>query len=275
MKSKNIIIAVFAVVFLCHCKTEEAEPYTNEQIVTDNAQAALYFHTLFREAEAVWAFIHEKDYEEGTYTETIRPNVSKEMVHTINNNAHNVTVTYSTWTSGHLTLMGKITVIFGKDSYRRDAMVANIYFTDISINWQSVVGEASMKYISGENDRYSFTLIEGAKIFEEGHGKPELISATINNGQYERLSKESDGDLWAYAGEMKGQLRNDPSLSYTNTVAATLTVNNETVDGRVYYNMACKTARQGISRIKIEGRPDVYFEYFCSEYGLLSVTHIE
>ena len=68
MKIRNIILLTIAIVSLCDCsKDTPEEPYSNKDIVEVNAQAALYFHTVFREAENAWAFINSKEYKPDAY----------------------------------------------------------------------------------------------------------------------------------------------------------------------------------------------------------------
>ena len=280
MKTGNIILLA-AVLVLCQCKKDSEEPYPNENIVMDNAQAALYFHTVFREAEYAWAFIDSKGYKEGTYTDDAnRVAGSKELIY--NENTKIVTIKYHIWETNHLTLAGSMDVKFGVSSYRDDGQIANVYLTDLSINWQTVVGESAIKYRKGENsanDYYMYTLLEGAAIHEEGGSMPVLISSTITNGQYERIegceTLMQGDDLWAFSGVMTGLLHNDPNLKYTNTVIPNYTLNGESKNGRIYYTMNCKLAKQGFSQITIAKRPDIFFEYDCSKYNFVSVTQVQ
>jgi len=275
-QNKNIIIFA-AVIFLCQCEKVTKVPYANDRIVEDNAQAALYFHTVFREAENAWAFIDSVDYAEGVYKDPASTlTVYKEL--TYNDTTNTVSIEYHDWQTNHLLLMGNMDVVF-KDSYRKNGVVANIYLSGFSINGQNVVGEPSIKY-TGSNTKVQYTYtLNNAAIYEEGNSKQVLISGTISNGQYERIEGNEtwtqDDDVWAYSGEMKGQLRNDPNLKYTNTVLSTYMVNGESINGKINYNMDCTTARQGISQIKIPGRSDIIFFYGCSECYLISVSHID
>ena len=279
---KNIILFA-AIIFLCQCKDESKEPYSNEYIVTDNAQAALYFHVIFREAENVWAYIDSMDYAEGIYRVPESPSTNYKKLNCTDEEGKNIVIVeYHEWKTNHLSLAGKIKVIFSNDSsYRKNGMVANVYLEDFSINGQDVVGASTVKFTgAGEKDLYTFSLLNGSAIYQRGSSKSVLISGIINNGQYERIEGREtfspDDDLWAYYGVMTGQLRNDPNLKYTNTVSATATytVNGESRNGKVQYNMECMTALQGMSQIQIKGRPDIFFFYNCSEYYFESETHV-
>jgi len=281
---KNTIIFA-AIIFLCQCKKEPEAPYSNENIVTDNAQAALYFHTIFREAENAWGFIDSMKYEKGKYPfEPNRFTTSKELTY----NEKTVTIEYNNWETNGLYLSGTITVSFGIGSFRKEGSIANIYLTDFSINQQYVVGGSSIKFIKkvavkekeGEyNDTYTFTLLDGAAIHECGYSMPVLISCTIANGQYERSEGNKtfrqDNDVWVYSGVMTGMLHDDPNLKYTNTVMANYTENGVNKDGKVHFTTNCITAKQGRSQIKIPKRPDIIFEFDCERCIFGSVEHIK
>ena len=282
MNIKNIIILVIAIVLFSQCeKMDPEESYSNEVIALDNAQAALYFHTVFREAENAWAFIDSKHYVSGEYDDPkmnpATPTISKVLVY--DEDKKSVTIRYNAWVSDNLLLIGNIKVEFNKDSYCRDAQKATIYLTDFSINWQNVTGRSQIIYakVNG-NDHYSYILYDPSSIHKEGDNKPELISGGISNGQYERIKGKTtllqDDDEWAYSGTMKGRLREDPKLSFTNKVLAPYTENGETKDERVFYAMGCKTAKHGISQITISGRPDIKYRYACSEIEFVSTTNV-
>ena len=283
VKNKNIILFA-AIIFLCECKEKSDEPYPNEYIVTDNAQGAMYFHAIFREAEYVWAYIDSMDYAEGVYRLPESPSTDyRELICTEDKekNTNTVIVEYHDWKTNHLSLAGKIKVIFSNDSsYRKNGKVANVYLEDFSINGQDVVGESTIKFTgNSEKDLYAYTLSNGSAIYQLGNSKSVLISGGVNNGQYERVEGmetfSQDDDVWAFQGVMTGQLRNDPNLKYTNTVSATVMIDGAREDGRVFYNMSCKIAQKGFSQIKIPKRPEIDFEYECSRCRFTSVTHID
>ena len=280
MKLKNIIILA-AIVFLYQCKKNPEEPYSNLDIVRDNAQAGLYFHTVFREAENAWAFIDSVGYKEGTYSDAAnQPSIYKELDY--NESTGIATIEYCAWSTNHLLLSGNIKLIFDTCSYRSDGKLANIYFSDFSINGQSVVGESSIKYrkvANNANDNYTFTLLDGTAIHKQGRSMPVLISSTVANGQYERIQGNEtfsqDDDVWAFSGVMTGMLHNDPNLKYTNTVIPAATINGESQDIRIYYSMNCRFAQKGFSQITFPKRPDINFVYNCSEYIFDSVTRVQ
>ena len=285
---KNIIILV-AIIFLCQCKKDPETPYPNENIVLDNAQAALYFHTVFCEAENAWAFIAGKEYKDGLYpNEANRLTVYKKL--TYDQSAKMATIEYSSWETNYQNLYGAVRVRFEVDSYRRDGKVANVYLDDLTINGQRVAGEAAIKFIKKLEDKdkeveardtYTFTLLEGAVIHEYGYSMPVLISCTITNGgQYERIAGnetlEQGDDEWVYSGVMTGMLRNDPNLKYTNTVLTTYKDSKgEIRDGRIYFTNDCVTAKQGASEIKIAKRPDIIFWYDCKGCFFGTLEHID
>jgi len=275
---RNIILFA-AIIFLCQCKSEAS--YSNEDIVRDNAQAALYFHAIFREAENVWAYIDSMDYEEVIYKDPASTSVMyKELKCTEDENKNTVIVEYEEWKTNHLSLAGRIRVVFSNDSsYRKNGMVANVYLEGFSINGQDVVGESTIKFTgNSERDLYTFSLLNGAAIYMKENSKTALISCAINNGQYERIEGREtfsqDDDLWVYTGSMTGQLRNDPGLKYSNTVSATYTEGGVSKDGKVYFDMICTTAQKGRALIKIQGRSDILIDYYCSVCDFQTVTHV-
>ena len=245
----------------------------------DNAQAALYFHTIFREAEIAWAFIHEKKYVSGTYDDPAsKSTFYRKYTCKDNINAIDVTINYNAWVSNHLLLSGTIIVQFPLNSYHSDGMVANVLLTGFSINGHDVRGESSIKYKKGSNDQYTYNVFEGA-IHEEGYSKPVLITGSITNGQYERTEEDEtssqDDDVWVYYGTMKGMLHNDPKLNYTNEILISYTDGGEVKNGKVHYKMDCETyRRQGVSKISIPNRPEIIYGYFCSNIDFVSVTNV-
>jgi len=286
-KIKNIILFLFAaIVFLSQCKEKSEEPYPNEYIVGDNAQAALYFHAIFREAENVWAYIDSMGYAEGVYRVPESPSTEYKLLNCTEDedktkNTNTVIVEYNDWKINRLSLAGTIRVIFTNDSsYRKNGKVANVYLDDFSINGQDVVGESTIKFTGNSTkDLYTYTLLNGSAIYQQGSSKPVLISGAISNGQYERVEGmetfSQDDDVWSFHGVMTGQLRNDPDLKYTNTVSATYTEDGQNKDGKVYYDMDCTTAQKGRSLIKIKGRPDILYEYDCSRCIFQTVAHVD
>ena len=281
MKIQRIIILAVVIAALIQCKKNPEEPYSNEKIVMDNAQAALYFHTVFCEAEFAWAFADINKYEDITLSDDPKRKLS--YWHNSNEKANDsVAIEYNDWVlNNHLSLSGTIIVTFSNDSsYRKDRKTASVLLSDFSINRQSVVGEATITYrktTTNPNDQYVYTLLNGSFIREAGTSAM-LISCVIANGQYERIEgnetlAQNDDDVWAFSGVMTGMLHDDPNLKYTNTVTATLSVNGVNEDVRVYYTMDCRTAYQGLSQIRIAKRPDIIFEYGCSKLYFESTTH--
>ena len=289
---RNIVILAVAVVLLIQCNKKEPEeqPYPNESIVLDNAQGALYFHTVFREAENAWALIDSVDYKAGTYKDP--GNVgrkTKEYTYEEDEVKSLVTIKYNAWVSNNLLLVGTIIVDFEKNSYRREGKIAKIKLSDFAINGQDVRGTPRITYnrkaaISG-NDTYTYNLTDPSTIHEEGYNKPVLISGS-GSGSYERIEGgytfEQDDDVWTFSMTMKGRIRENPKLNYTNTVLATASYsykdeNGEEVtreNGKVHYTMNCKIAQHGLSQITIPGRDVITYFYFCSHVEFISVTDI-
>ena len=282
---KNIIIFA-AIIFLCQCKKTPENHYPNENIVMDNAQATLYFHTVFREAENAWAFIDSMDYRDSTYYKESNKSTSY-IKYTFKESEKpesekTVTVDYYAWVTNQFLLEGTITVKFGIDSYRTVGSTASVYLTDFSINQQFVEASSTIKFnktVDGK-DTYTYTLRDGAAIHEQGYSAmPVLITCAIGNGQYERIEGNEtltqEDDVWVYSGVMTGMLRNDPNLKYTNTVRPPYTDNSVNIDERVYYTTDCITAKQGVSQIKIAKRPDIVFWYECNRCFFGSVEHMD
>jgi len=269
MKIKNIIILAVVIFSLSQCNKKEASPsYSNESITTDNVLAAMYFHIIFCEAENAWAFIDDMDYVANkTYTDPASTStVFKKM--TYDDDTEIITIEYQAWVTNNYDLTGTITVRIVKNSYRVEGKVANVYLRGFSINEQNVVGESSLKYReekNNDNDIYTYTLLNGSAIHEQGTSMPVLISGSVVNGRYERIeggeTLSLDDDVWAYFSTMTGMVREVPSLKYTNTVLDT-----------VQYSMNCKIARQGVSQIKIQGRSNIFYECLCLVNYNLSIT---
>jgi len=282
---KNIIIFA-AIIFLCQCKKTPENHYPNENIVMDNAQATLYFHTVFREAENAWAFIDSMDYRDSTYYKESNKSTSY-IKYTFKESEKpesekTVTVDYYAWVTNQFLLEGTITVKFGIDSYRTVGSTASVYLTDFSINQQFVEASSTIKFnktVDGK-DTYTYTLRDGAAIHEQGYSAmPVLITCAIGNGQYERIEGNETltqkDDVWVYSGVMTGMLRNDPNLKYTNTIVDSYSDNGDVKDRRVYYSMDCKFAEQGLSQITFLKRPLIVFEYGCNGYNFFTVTHFD
>ena len=269
---------VVVLVALSQCKKEPEKPYSNDNIMLDNAQAALYFHAIFCEAEHAWAFVAEKEYEPGTYSDPAnKPTVTK--IYTYNASTNDVTINYNAWVANNLLLAGTLRVNFPIDSYRSDGKVAKVFLTNFSINGQDIKGEPSFKYKKSEKDQYIYDFIDGA-IHELGVSMPVLISGRIDSGQYERIeggeTLSQDDDVWAYSGTMTGMLHDDPKLTYTNKVLTTF-VDENGENGIIHFTMnsSCKTAKKGVAQITIPGRrPDIIYGYFCSRVDFITVEHI-
>jgi len=236
----------------------------------DNAQAMLFFHTIFREAENAWAFVHEKNYESFTFTDEKNPTITKKYIYDTANK--DITITYRAWVTNKLLLVGTIRVRFEINSYLSDGMLANIFLPDFSINGHDVRGESSIRRSS--DNKYVFNFVDGS-IHEQGVSMPVLITGNIDNGQYERIEGgdkfSQDDDVWAYSGTMTGMLHEEPKLTYTNKV---IDENDATISGTVYFTMNCKTIEKGVSLITIPERPDIIYGYYCSEVRFISVKHV-
>jgi len=283
MKIQRIIILAVVFVVLSQCKKNTEEPYSNVDIVMDNAQATLYFHTVFCEAEYAWAFADINKYEDKTIAD---PKRKLTYLHNSKEKANDsVAIEYNDYVlKNYLSLTGKIIVTFDNDSsYRKISKKASILLDDFSINGQSVIGEATITYrktATIPNDQYTYTLLNGANIREAGTSAI-LISCVIANGQYERIKENNnpDGDddddnIWVYTGDMTGTLLNDPNLKYTNTVpASSYTLNGETKDGKIRFTKDCSIASEGLSLIKIAKRPDILYFYNCEELYFESTEH--
>ena len=284
MKIRNIIILFLTFVSLSHCKKNDTEePYSNEEIIRDNAKAAVYYHVVFREVENAWAFIHDKKYQSGTYVEEITPTIFKKITYDKENTNKELIVEYNAWQSNDLLLGGELRLRIEAGAYRENGMIAIVYLTDFAINGQLISGEPSLKYITREdgNDQYTYTVGRGA-IYEEGNSKTTLISCNISGGQYVRVEGDETlsqkDDVWTYTGTMKGILHEDPNLEYTNTVLTRYTTDNgESNDGTIYFNPSCPFAQQGVSQIKLTKRPDseIVYGYDCSEIYYVSVKNID
>jgi len=257
------------VVFLVfsQCDSTEDEPYSNISIIVDNAKAAMYFHTVFREAERAWYVVDSMDYK--SFVDTVTAGTAIFKIYTYDDEANTVTVSYNAWvTDNGLALMGTLRVGFEKFSYRVNGRIASVSLTNFSINNQDIRGvDARITNRNEEdenhNDLYDFTIPAGAAIHEVGIHMPVIISASITNGRYERAE---DGAWIYWGGTMSGMIRGDVNLSYSNTIISTSTnLAGETVDTRLRYSADCIIAQWGVSKIVVSGRPDIFFEYRCSQ----------
>ena len=275
----------------CRCDSSE-ETFSNVSIVYDNAQAVMYFHTVFQETENTWAFVHGKVYEELVETFergqthkkiTVTYDIDEEEIET-----NTATVEYNEWETNGLKLTGAIRIVVDKNSYRRQNQAARVSLFDFFINGHSVTGIFTVIYRNAErdeedeeaedeNDLYFFNVLDGANIREGRANSSALISATIRNGSYERLAGgetfSPDDDVWRYWGNMTGTLRDNANMRYTNTVVSTVTVDGETIDVALRFAPDCRTARQGLSVITIAGRDDIMYVYGCDEIYYETETH--
>ena len=277
MKIQSVILLAVVFLVFSRCNKKSEEPYSNVDIVMDNAQAALYFHTVFCEAESAWAFADINEYEEKTDTEGTDLNFKKLTYSHVSETKDSVVIEYQDWElTNHLSLTGKIIVTFDTISYRIDSKTASVLLSDFSINRQTVVGEATIRYrktSAKPNGQYVYNLLNGAHIREAGTSAM-LISCVISNGEYERIEgNDTLDDVWAFSGVMSGTLHDDPNLKYTNTVSATLSIDGKNIDVRTHYTMNCITAYQGLAQIKIAKRPDIFYIYNCSKLEFESTTH--
>ena len=264
-------VIIFAVVLLAfiQCKEEDNGNYSNFDIVFDNAQAALYFHIIFCEAENAWAIVDDKNYEsfEYTFQDPENQNTFKKIIYDAEEST--VTIEYNAWIPKNLN--GTISVDFEADSYRKGE-AARISLTGFSIEGQNITGNLVIQYKSTENDEndlYTFNVLEGAAIRKKDNNKAVLITASIANGDYERVAGgetilQQDDDEWKFWGIMRGMLRDRPNMKYTNTILH---------ESAAHYSMGCITAKQGYSLITIPGRDNIECIYDCSDIHYHVVTH--
>jgi len=280
LKLKNCIIFIGALLALSQCKPKEEEQLSNIEIVRDNALAASYFHAVFREAEYAWAMANENGFKEFEETEKGESNFSRTYKFDENTTPKSVTVTFNPWVTNDLLLTGSIKVELPELFYRRADMKANIKLPDFAINGQDVVGTSELQYLTkgeDENDQYSFKLLNGSAIHEEGYNVSVLISASIANGRYERIAggetlKQND-DVWKYTGTMTGILREIPQLTYTNALLSEYYLNDIRYEGALIFTMTCTIASQGGSNIAISERSDIQFVHDCSGILFENVKH--
>ena len=283
MKIKRFTILVVTIVALSLCNKESDRPYSNLDIVLDNAQAAMYFHTIFCEAENAWAIVDSEEYL--SFDDLIQINASSYKIITYDEDENSVTIEYQSWTSyNNLNLDGTIIVEFDTCSYRKSRETARVFLEDFFVEGQNIAGRASLQYKNveeGENDQYTFNILDGTAIREKD-GNAVLLTALINGGNYERIAGgetlSHDDDVWKYWGTMSGMLREKPNMKYTNTVVQTVNIDGVSYDSAIYYELDCKTARHEYeypvySEIKIPGRDDIKYVYLCSQVLFLYETH--
>ena len=277
MKIKIAILLTATVLLLCYCKKDdEKTSYIVDDVILSNAQAAVYFHVIFREAENAWAIIDEKGYlsepvvfESGT--------TGKKIISFEESGELLLTIEYHTWTAGKVQLMGTMTVILPHKFYpARENKPASIQLSDFSINGQRVIGFASFTYIpgvEGSNDIYNYKLADAA-VYDKESPNLKLITADIKNGRYERIEdgdtpiNQSD-DIWKFTATTTGMLYDDPKMKYTNTILQNnkYILGGDEVSGDVNFSVDCVTAAKGLAEIKIPGWSSdlMLYAYACSD----------
>ncbi len=284
MKFKNIVLLVFVALSLCCCKKETTDDPVYD-IVTDNAAATLYFHYIFSEAEDAWAQVNSKEYSttpisyhDGSASKTITFSETEgnKPVITIDYNAYNILTEGTAVVSGSMTIS-----ITDKNVYRKANQIARVTLSNLSINQQRITGSCSFTYkpVEGDtNDHYDYTLT-GAAIYNQENNL-KLITADITNGKYTRIDGgetiSPTDDTWTYVSTMKGILRENPDLNYTNTILGMYTgVNGEVIDGMVYFSMNCKTAENGVSSVAISGQPEILYQFHCDQWNVRTESEIK
>ncbi len=285
MKIKNIILLSVSVLSLCYCKKDdEGSSYTVDDIVYTNSQAAVYFHTMFREAENAWAIVDSIKYSTDPYEEK-NGSAYKKITFKETEAQISVTVEYNAWMSGTFLLGGSMTIILPGKFYRVKDKAANVTLNSFSINGQRVIGTATLMYrvVEGneKNDHYDYSLADAAIYHAKESPAQRLITAGITNGKYERIGggatvKQND-DIWSYTATMKGLLYDDPNMAYTNTILSTQEyelIKGDKLTGIVNFSFSCKTAQKGMSQVVISGWPDMIYVYNCDGVVYLAQTDI-
>jgi hypothetical protein len=276
MNLRYITLLVVVVALFAQCKKDPEETYSNDRIMLDNAMAASYFHTVFREAENAWALVDSMKYVQGTYHDPAsKPIEYKTKTITYDDASGKVTVTYSSWLEANQSLIGTIYFNVAKNAYQPQSAdipsVITVHLIDFSINQQSVTGSCRIQYsyvADSESDHYACTFLDGSAIYEAGANMPVIITGATSNGKYERIkggqTYTQKDDEWTYSSTVTGMLYDDPNMKYTNTVLPGYIVNGEERSGALLFAPNCTVARQGASQIKIMGRPDIVYFYECS-----------
>ncbi len=280
MNLKNIFLFIIVISIFGGCKKDSEESITNEQILENNAQAVMYFHTIFRESENAWAVVDSINYDPTNIVEEKVGSSYRKISY--NSDTNTVTVEYNAWVSGRMQLGGKV-YIKVPNRYKENGSTAAVTLESFSIQAQRVTGAATLTYskVEGsETDHYQYKLTNGAIYHQDETQLQVLITANIQNGAYERTAGgntvDQKNDLWAYTGTMTGLLYEDPNMSYTNNVLTSyVDGSGATQNGTVYYSLGCLTAKEGVAQIKTSGRSDITYQYDCSEYFYVSVTKID
>jgi len=268
MKSKIIIIIAIGFVFvLSQCKNED-DTYSNSEIVLDNVNASLYFHTVFREAEYAWAVVDSffKYSTSEPYIEWHHKNnkTFRQLTYSDTAKIHVATVEYFEWEINNLILDGTFTILVDtfNNRYRLSRSTITVNLNDFFINEQHVSGSSKIQCLNVDSitDIYSYNLLNGASIRMKGNNMPILITSTIPDGRYERKAGrdtfEQHDDIWTFWGTMRGMIRESPNLNYTTTVIR---------DYALIYSMSCDYALDGIAKVTIKDFPDVYYRYECDK----------
>ena len=277
MRLRFFIVAAVVLALFSRCEDNSDGNYSNTEIVLDNAQAVMYFHTVFCEAENIWALADSKGYVEfedffqqsegyKEVTAVVTEKYDEDGIELLSVE-NTVTVTYHEWISNKLKLTGEISVVFLAGSYRKQNETARATLNNLFIENQNVTGVSTVQYRNvpkvkeddeeddgddeeeeeeEENDIYHFSLLDGASIREAGRragGMPVLLTASIRNGSYERVAGgatlSADDDVWKYWGVMSGILRNRPTMRYTNTISERMNIDGTQVDFAIYFDGGC------------------------------------
>ena len=292
---RRIFLIVAVAGIFCRCGDDTDGPYSNYQIVIDNAMAVSYFHTVFVETENIWAIVHENAYHEGMVVfDQTQGYKEINIEYSEEEDANTVTVEYLDWKSNNHLLRGTIIVTFDANSYRRHQESARVTMSNFFIEGQIIAGVGTLQYrnanrdeseedeeseVEEENDTYFFNLLDGASIREQGRrgSSSVLITATIRNGNYERVFKgealSPEDDVWKYWGSMTGILRERPTMRYTNTVVSSMSIDGQVHDVALYFLPGCNIAASGISTITIQGLDEIRYLNICEEVYYETLTH--
>jgi hypothetical protein len=273
MKQNKILtgIGVFMAIMLLMqsgCRKDDNASGNPGTMVTDVAQAYMYYFFIFREAETAWALVHENGYLTGTVLDTENRTISYVFS---DKGKYSIDIVLKdwTWNASSATLSGKITVDLPADSSYMKKDKATISLSDFFINQQEVKGFSTITYSQNEEiDYYGYVLASGSIYSVDGNDI--LITSAITSGTFQRAQGSAtiatpDDDIWTFNGTMTGKIRNAATLQYSNTVA--------TQAPPVFDWNCSRKAQQGVCKLTV-GKQEIIYDYGYDCESIIQISTV-
>ncbi|MDR1672192.1 MAG: hypothetical protein LBS09_01820 [Bacteroidales bacterium] len=237
---RSVILAGWVVLMPYACNRDKSSSVNPAEAVVSVTQAHLYHYVIFREAEYAWGAAHRNGYTELPMSDTDGHGQRTITYRTTESGKSEVEAAYTAWQWGNMSISGILTVdLPDKNLYRQKDKQASIRLTGFSINGQTVTGYATFRYAGNDSDdHYSYSFSNAAI-----YGADEqqiLILSSISAGNFVRKAgsdtADQDDDRWTFTGTMSGNLNNNTSLTYSNSVTEEMTFDwdcsNKAVQGK-------------------------------------------